>query len=174
MSDHEHYADDQKVDHHADYGDDRNSLVKHDGHHELDLKPEEVTESPLKEKHGAADGVDDEADIIKETQELIDEKMAASLELIKTTAPSTALEQAYADVLDRKDQHILRLTNEIQKLKAFISKRKQTYKRKRKDEGAPTRALSAYNIFVQDRFALLAKENEKALKSTDTEAQVSF
>jgi hypothetical protein len=46
------------------------------------------------------------------------------------------------------------------------------YKRKRKDDGAPTRALSAYNIFVQERFERLAKENEEVLMSTDADAQL--
>jgi len=41
-----------------------------------------------------------------------------------------------------------------------------------KDEGAPTRALSAYNILVQDRFAQLARENEISLKSADSDAQL--
>ena len=79
---------------------------------------------------------------------------------------------AYENDSRRKDAHIERLTAEITKLKNFISKRKQTYKRKRKDSGAPTRALSAYNIFVQDRFKRLSKENKVALKSTDTDAQM--
>jgi hypothetical protein len=94
------------------------------------------------------------------------------LELVKGKKPETDLEEALAAVLERKEQHIRKLVSEISKLKGFISKRKQTYKRKRKDEGAPTRALSAYNIFVQDRFARLAKENDAALKSTDTNVQM--
>jgi hypothetical protein len=107
-----------------------------------------------------------------EEKEPIDEKTAADMELIKNSVPSTPLEHALSGMLERKMAHILRLTNEIKKLKTFISKRKQVYKRKRKDEGAPTRALSAYNIYVQDRFAQLAKENEKALSSTDSDAQL--
>lgn len=93
-------------------------------------------------------------------------------DIIKSSKPTSDLEIAYHKELERKDIQILRLTREISKLKAFISKRKQTYKRKRKDEGAPTRALSAYNIFVQDRFSKLARDNEAALKSTDVDAQL--
>ena len=94
------------------------------------------------------------------------------IECIKNTTPNTELEVALTDVLERKERHIGRLVNEINKLKKFISKRKQTYKRKRKDGSAPTRALSAYNIFIQDQFAKLAKENDAALKSADTNKQM--
>mmetsp|Transcript_28442 Transcript_28442/g.42984 ORF Transcript_28442/g.42984 Transcript_28442/m.42984 type:complete len:508 (-) Transcript_28442:111-1634(-) len=102
----------------------------------------------------------------------LDPEVIKQQELIDSTPRSTELEHALYDALKRKEAQVERLTGEISKLKAFISKRKQTYKRKRKDEGAPTRALSAYNIFVQDRFSKLAKENEQALKSSDTDAQL--
>lgn len=75
------------------------------------------------------------------------------------------LELALYAELESKDEQIARLSKEILKLKGFVSKRKQQYKRKRKDDNAPTRALSAYNIFVKDRFSKLAKQNEDALKS---------
>lgn len=101
-----------------------------------------------------------------------DPKTLEYMEYIKTHTPESELEIAMAAILDRKESHIQRLTNEIYKFRAFISKRKQVYKRKRKDNGAPTRALSAYNIYVQDRFLQLAKENEAALKSTDSTAQL--
>lgn len=104
--------------------------------------------------------------------EIADPKIAEDLAYMNDTEPTTRLEIILSETLKRKEAHIARLSNEIQKLKAFISKRKQTYKRKRKDEGAPTRALSAYNIFVQDRFAKLAQENETALNSADCDAQL--
>lgn len=107
-----------------------------------------------------------------ESKNPMDKKAIEQQELIRNSTPRTALEVALNEDLKRKESHIQRLSGEIQKLKAFISKRKQTYKRKRKDEGAPTRALSAYNIFVQHRFSQLAKENEEALKSADTDAQL--
>mmetsp|Transcript_33633 Transcript_33633/g.73773 ORF Transcript_33633/g.73773 Transcript_33633/m.73773 type:complete len:337 (+) Transcript_33633:325-1335(+) len=90
--------------------------------------------------------------------------------LIKTATPKSKLEIALKGELERKETHVERLTAEVLKLKSFISKRKQTYKRKRKDTGAPTRALSAYNIFVKERFIRLSKENEAALQSADTDA----
>ncbi len=110
--------------------------------------------------------------IIVEDYHSTDPDIVAHLELIKAQPPKTELEIAMAAVLERKEVHIERLVGEISKLKGFIAKRKQVYKRKRKEEGAPTRALSAYNIFVQDRFAKLAKENDAALKSTDTNVQM--
>ena len=119
--------------------------------------------------------VDDEAEDLLNTdtrEVILDPRIAEDLEFIAASEPTTKLEIALANTLKRKVAHIERLSGEIDKLKAFISKRKQTYKRKRKDEGAPTRALSAYNIFIQDRFARLAKENESALKSADTDAQL--
>lgn len=134
-------------------------------------------DSPIKTKPPVSDDHDqgDEELLLMEENhhnEHMDEKTKEEMELIRNSEVTTPLEQALSDVLKRKDKHIALLTNEITKLKAFISKRKQTYKRKRKDEGAPTRALSAYNIFIQDRFRQLAKENEKALRSADTDAQL--
>jgi len=116
----------------------------------------------------------DQSDTVSEeaAAEAADPEIARQKKLIEETEPTTELEQAQAAVLKSQKSQIDRLTVEVRKLKAFISKRKQTYKRKRKDEGAPTRALSAYNIFVQDRFAKLSRDNEIALQSDDTNAQL--
>lgn len=160
------------------HGDDHMELPHH-GEDDTIMK----VESPVKAMGPPAvgrspdDELDDEADLLKgnptmDEEDELDEKTRADMELIKTTMPSTQLEHALSDALNRKDLHVLRLTNEIRKLKGFISKRKQTYKRKRKEEGAPTRALSGYNIFIQDRFKRLAKENELALRSTDSDAKL--
>lgn len=137
---------------------------------ETENKDKEETASPPAEAPAAAPVVD--AIVVAETQEPLDPKVIEEQEIIKNSEPETPLELALTDSLKRKEAHIERLSGEVQKLKAFISKRKQTYKRKRKDEGAPTRALSAYNIYVQDRFSQLAKENEQALRSADTDAQL--
>lgn len=99
----------------------------------------------------------------------LDTVAKAQLKLIQETPPTSALEIALSAELGRKNIQIEKLTSEIIKLKQFISKRKQTYKRKRKEDGAPTRALSAYNIFVQERFEQLAKQNEEALMSSNTD-----
>ena len=140
---------------------------------ETETKENEESPSQRKGKRSRKEE-EEELDLDSDVKEpeILDPKIAEEMEYIKVTEPTTRLELALADALKRKELHIERLSGEVQKLKAFISKRKQTYKRKRKDEGAPTRALSAYNIFVQDRFAQLAKENEAALKNADSDVQL--
>lgn len=101
-----------------------------------------------------------------------DPEYAALLDIVQNSTPTTDLEIALSSILERKQALIDRLSNEISKMRSFVVKRKQTYKHKRKDEGAPTRALSAYNLFIRERFAKLAKENEEALKSDDKDVQM--
>jgi hypothetical protein len=129
-----------------------------------DDKEEEKSPEP-EEKEG-----DEQPKFETAAGETLDPVLAEQLEIIKSTEPQSDLEVALSESLKRREEQLERLSSEVTKLKAFISKRKQTYKRKRKETGAPTRALSAYNIFVQDKFSRLAKENEQALKSADTEA----
>jgi hypothetical protein len=129
-------------------------------------------DTSMSSKLDQGNGDTDEENPRAESQNSCDPEIIRQQELIERSPRVTELEHALYDSLIRKDAQIERLSNEVIKLKAFISKRKQTYKRKRKDEGAPTRALSAYNIFVQDRFSKLAKENEQALNSTDLDAQM--
>lgn len=93
-------------------------------------------------------------------------------EVIANSTPSTELELALQAELDRQFQHNELLAREIKKLRIFISKRKQVYKRKRKDESAPRKKLSGYNLFVRERFAKIAAENERALQSADTGAKL--
>jgi hypothetical protein len=102
----------------------------------------------------------------------VDPETFEQRELIKQSTAVTELEKALLAELKRKESHIERLLSEMIKLKQFISKRKQTYKRKRKEDGAPMRALSAYNLFVQERFSKLAKDNEAALKSDSLDAEL--
>ena len=92
---------------------------------------------------------------------------ARNRELISTSVPRTPLEVALKAELDRVSMANALLTGEYVKLRRFLAKRKQTYKRKRKDEGAPRKKLSGYNLFVRERFAKLARENEDALRSAD-------
>lgn len=136
------------------------------GEEEVDVEEET---SPKSEKKD-----DDEVSDVEANEDTIssDPKVQEEIAIIKSHEPKTELEHALTDMLKRRDERIAGLAGEIRKLKAFISKRKQTYKRKRKEEGAPTRALSAYNIFIQDRFSKLAKENELALKSSDSDAKL--
>ena len=136
---------------------------------------EQNPEPNQEESHSKKTGDDNEnspkgedgAAFFPDSKEETDPQSDAQKELIANSTPTTDLEIALAAVLKRKENHVARLTAEIMKLKAFVSKRKQTYKRKRKDEGAPIRAMSAYNHFIRERFAELAKENEQALKSDD-------
>lgn len=133
------------------------------------------TSAPAPRKRKVKDDLHDEiaAELLREVPETpLDPEILKQQELIDNTPRTTDLEHALYECLMRKESQVERLSGEVTKLKAFISKRKQTYKRKRKDEGAPTRALSAYNIFVQDRFSKLAKENEQALRSSDSDAQL--
>jgi len=118
------------------------------------------------------DGEEEFIDSLEEDAEDNDGEAEQKAKFIEKADPKTPLEVAQREAIKKQEMQITRLRNEIKKLKAFISKRKQTYKRKRKDNQAPTRALSAYNIFVQGRFSKLASENEAALQSDDTNAQL--
>jgi hypothetical protein len=161
---------DDEVDDDDDDDDDDDNVTHGENH---DMSPT-ATKKKTKYNNGRtendllrfADSIRVEED--KET----DPAFLAQLELIDKATPTTDLEIALTNVMKRKTTHLNRLTAEIIKLKNFISKRKQTYKRKRKDDGAPTRALSAYNIFIQERFAMLAKENEMALKSENEDVTI--
>ena len=84
--------------------------------------------------------------------------------IISSSTPSTPLEYALLNVLERRTRHNESLINEVTRLREFLSKRKQTYRRKRTDVDAPRKKLSGYNIFVRERFAELARENEEALR----------
>jgi hypothetical protein len=167
-----------KIQARSDYGPDLDDHDDDDDDDDDEMNPE--VDSPVNNKAARAaarrqrDQEEEELlnSHVSEEHPVHDPEFMARLNLVNTETPKTDLEIAFAAVLKRKEQHIERLVSEISKLKGFIAKRKQTYKRKRKDEGAPTRALSAYNIFVQDRFARLAKENDAALKSTDTNIQM--
>jgi hypothetical protein len=153
--------EEEKADHEADEDD--------DGDKENDDE-DKSTKKPSKKRHHDDEIPDDL--LVEAPPAPMDPEILKQQDLIEKTPRTTELEHALYECLMRKESQVERLSGEITKLKAFISKRKQTYKRKRKDEGAPTRALSAYNIFVQDRFSKLAKENEQALKSSDSDAQL--
>ena len=145
---------------------------KQNGHHPTrEVKFRETTKDEDEEDDYDEFNMDDEPYPSKHDIP-IDPNAHEQQDLIAKSTPTTPLEIALKAELDRQINHNERLTTEITKLKQFISKRKQTYKRKRKEEGAPRKSLSAYNLFVRERFAKLAKENESALKSADTDAQL--
>ena len=131
----------------------------------------EIVECETEEDIQAA-GLKELADDFEVESTVVDPKVLEEQELIKMSVAVTPLEKALKAELERKEAHTERLLSEMLKLRQFISKRKQTYKRKRKDDGAPMRALSAYNIFVQERFSKLAKDNEAALKSDNLDAEL--
>jgi hypothetical protein len=93
-------------------------------------------------------------------------------EIISNSIPRTELEVALHAEYNRLLKANAILTSECVKLRRFMTKRKQTYKRKQKDESAPRKKLSGYNLFVRERFAKLARENEDALKSADNSADL--
>eukprot|EP00550_Attheya_septentrionalis_P009400 CAMPEP_0198296452 /NCGR_PEP_ID=MMETSP1449-20131203/32571_1 /TAXON_ID=420275 /ORGANISM="Attheya septentrionalis, Strain CCMP2084" /LENGTH=396 /DNA_ID=CAMNT_0043997073 /DNA_START=250 /DNA_END=1440 /DNA_ORIENTATION=+ len=158
----------------------RKNTGKKDETEEVQIAEETVDEKDEQPDKNEKEAKPDEVQIEKklenvldkedEPETVVDKEIDEALELIEKSTPETPLEIALTEQLKKKESQIERLSGEVAKLKTFISKRKQTYKRKRKDEGAPTRALSAYNIFVQNRFSRLAKENEKALQSSDVDA----
>ena len=147
-------------------------------HHDVPEPPApEEEQQPMPEKHVVVaapprrtppDSPDRYEDL--DLTEHKDAEALAQEEVVRNNPPTTELEMALTKILGRKQALIDRITGEITKLKSFVRKRKQTYKRKRKEDGAPTRALSAYNMFIKERFAQLAKENEDALKSDDANA----
>lgn len=70
-------------------------------------------------------------------------------DFIARSKPQTELEKALFSLLDNKNALIHKMSGELQKLQAFVVKRKkQVYKRKRKDADHPVKPLSAYNIFL--------------------------
>jgi hypothetical protein len=113
-----------------------------------------VDASPVDGVHDFMVSIDDDDETNKENDHEEDipqesppeESDVVANEIIQKSKPTTDLELALTAALERKDVHIQRLMDEINKLRAFISKRKQTYKRKRKDDGAPTRALSGTHV----------------------------
>jgi hypothetical protein len=90
----------------------------------------------------------------------------AQQHLIATSHPTTDLEVALKAELERNTAHIARLREECIKLRGFINRRKQPYKRKRMEREAPRKSLSAYNLFVREQFVRLAKENESVLQDS--------
>ena len=95
-----------------------------------------------------------------------------SAELLKTIEPVSETEKRLYDALEKQISLSDRLFGELKKLQQFCKKRKQKYKRKRKENGAPLRALSAYNIFMKEKFTEVAKQNKEALRSEDKSAKL--
>ena len=129
-------------------------------------KMDDIAQGASKEEEGSASFEDP-------AKYAVDPVAATQKELIATSTPTTDLEIALKAELDRQMKLNGRLQSEISKLKNFVSKRKQAYKRKRKEDEAPKKSLSGYNMFVKERFAKLAIENQKALKSGDAKDQLT-
>lgn len=100
------------------------------------------------------------------------ESSKSLLAFLEDAVPETDLEKKLHKALRQQFAISDKLRKEVTKLQLFMTKRKQVYRRKRKDESAPTRPLSAYNIFVREHFNKLAKENEKALSSSNVDDQM--
>mmetsp|Transcript_18730 Transcript_18730/g.24315 ORF Transcript_18730/g.24315 Transcript_18730/m.24315 type:complete len:390 (+) Transcript_18730:375-1544(+) len=100
------------------------------------------------------------------------ESSKSLLAFLEDAVPETELEKKLHKALRQQFAISDKLRKEVTKLQLFMTKRKQVYRRKRKDESAPTRPLSAYNIFVREHFNKLAKENERALSSSKVDDQM--
>ncbi len=134
-------------------------------------KPTENDKEPSSKKRkvdqtkNSDDSEDDEITQEDLDPSLIDPDAAADREIIAKSTPTSELEIALKAELDRQIQLNERLKSEVDKLKIFISKRKRGgYRRKRKGEDAPRKNLSAYNVFVRERFAKLAKSASSTRK----------
>jgi len=99
-------------------------------------------------------------------------------EIINDITPKSELEVALTSELHRLTRQNELLSQECTRLRGCFTSsttttnakknifRKQiNYKRKRKDESAPRKVLSGYNLFVRERYAKIAKDNEEAMKS---------
>ena len=98
-------------------------------------------------------------------------------EIINDSTPKSELEVALTSELHRLTRQNELLSQECTRLRGCFTSstttnakknifRKQiNYKRKRKDESAPRKVLSGYNLFVRERYAKIAKDNEEAMKS---------
>ena len=95
-----------------------------------------------------------------------------SMALLASIRPETDNEKKLYEALEKQILFAERIYQEVRKLKAFCKKRKQPYKRKRKETGAPVRALSAYNIFMKEKFDQISQENKDALRSDDKDVQL--
>ncbi|GFH57951.1 hypothetical protein CTEN210_14427 [Chaetoceros tenuissimus] len=92
-----------------------------------------------------------------------DPEVKARRELIEKTEAKSELEIALKTELDIRKKQVETLRSELIHMKNFVSRRRQKYKRKRSNDKAPRKAMSAYNLFMQDRFRKIAKENKEVL-----------
>jgi len=91
-------------------------------------------------------------------------------EMINNSTPKSELEVALTSELHRLTRKNELLNQEVTRLRGFFTSTTKTkknifrkqinYKRKRKDESAPRKVLSGYNLFVRERYAKAAKDNE--------------